>query len=195
MVEVAESLFYHSRPTHIAPLHPRSCFGGADNSLSLSEGGESQGSPGSSQRQGRLVSRRRKSGRRGRGAGAGVNGNIGRKGKPIDEGLPVGLGFPATKRSGRGEREGWRSPPVSEEGWGGRITGRASSRVAPGGDSGSPENRKTRPRGGDREGVGDGAVAAGRQVISRGDVTYAATTLRLRRARGEAGPIEVGQNR
>lgn len=102
------------------------------------------------------------------------------------------------KRNGTGEREGRGSPPVLEEGGSGRRR-RGSSRVTPRGQGGSPENGKTGPGGGGKEGVGGGGAAAaavaGRAVLTRGDVTYAATTLRLRKARGEAGPMEVGRYR
>lgn len=205
MVEAAEGLFYHCRPGHVAPLHPRSCFGGADDSLSLSEGGEGQSSPGSStHHRRRRPGSRRKSGSRGRGAGAGAgagagtNCTVGRKGKTAEDGLVV----PAMKRNFKEKRrEGRRSPPVVGEGGaeGRRSRSRRgdSSRVAPGGEGGSPENGNAWPGGGDRGGVsgGGGAVVAGRELLTRGDVTYAATTLRLRRARGETGPTEVGRNR
>ncbi|CAM9473327.1 unnamed protein product, partial [Scytosiphon promiscuus] len=43
MVHAAESLFYASRPRHVAPLHPRgTARGAADDSLSLHDGNESR---------------------------------------------------------------------------------------------------------------------------------------------------------
>lgn len=71
MVQAADKLFYHSRPSHVAPLHPRSSSV-ADNSLSLSEGDAGQSSHGYSQGKSRPPSRRGASGVR-------------RNGKPIVE--------------------------------------------------------------------------------------------------------------
>lgn len=84
-----------------------------------------------------------------------------------------------------------------EERRSGRSRGTEASRATREGEGEPPEKGKTEPGGQGREGIGGGggAVTAGREVLTRGDVTYAATTLRLRRARGEAGPIEVGHNR
>ena len=147
MVEAAEKLFYHSRPIHVAPLHPRGSGAGGDNSLSLSDGDAGQSSPGSSHRKRRPPSRRGASG----------------VGKPA---LRAAGGSSATRKVGGGAGE-------RERGGEGR---RGSSRVG----AGSSENREDERYG---EGAG-GRAAAGGEALSRGDVEYKATTLRLRRARG-----------
>ncbi|CAM9709888.1 unnamed protein product, partial [Ectocarpus fasciculatus] len=178
LVEVAESLFFRSRPRHIAPLYPRAP-GAADNSLSLTEGDES---PGSSQ----CHRRRSPSGvdsRRGGGGGVRKRAS-GREGRPSEEGKRLS----AMERDGDGE---WGALPMN----GGRSQriSRVEARERGGRREGSPEKAESGSYGGGgRRGGGiRGAAASGRE-LSREDVTYAPSRLRLRRARGEAGPMQVG---
>eukprot|EP00752_Nemacystus_decipiens_P001361 g1350.t1 len=148
MVQAAEKLFYHSRPSHIAPLHPRSSSAGGDNSLSLSEDDAGRRSPGSSHRKRRSSSMRGTSG----------------VGKPTTK---EGGGLSAMRKNsggGAGERER-------------RAGGRGASRVG----AGALGNLENEFHSG--EGAG-GRAAAGGRGLSRGDVEYTTTTLRLRRARG-----------
>lgn len=180
MVQAAESLFYASRPSHIAPLHPRSNSGGANNSLSLNNGvGSRSSSPGSSSQEERPRSRgsvNRDRNRRnvdGGGGGRGARSSAGGKGESAGK---KGLGVSATSRNGglvevEGPRENGRS--------------KKSSRTSSGGGGESPENRRC-----GAEGIGP--AAAGGEGLSRRHVAYAATTLRLRRAGGVGGVVQFG---
>ncbi|CAB1113184.1 unnamed protein product [Ectocarpus sp. CCAP 1310/34] len=181
LVDVAESLFFRSRPRHIAPLYPRAP-GAADNSLSLTEGDDSSGCS--------LRHRRRSS----RGANTRRGGGMcvkkrgsGREGRPSEEGKRLST----MEQVGDGGR-GWGALPID----GGRSQGtsHAKSRGIGGRREGSPENvERGHGGGGIRRGEDDrGGAASGRQ-FSRGGITYVPSRLRLRRARGETGPMQVDQ--
>ncbi|CAM9573746.1 unnamed protein product [Ectocarpus sp. 12 AP-2014] len=178
LVEVAESLFYRSRPRHIAPLYPRAP-GAADNSLSLTEGDDSSGCSLRHRRRSSRGINTRRGGRRcveKRGSG--------REGRPSEE----GKGLSTREEVGDGGG-GWGALPID----GGRSqrTSHAETRGRRGRREASPENGERRhDGGGDRKGQDD--RGAGRQ-FSRGDVTYVPSRLRLRRARGETGPMQVDQ--
>lgn len=161
MVQAAEKLFYHSRPSHVAPLHPPRgpSAAAADNSLSLSEGDTGRSSPGSSR------SKRRPAAASGMGAGG-----VGRKGGPVVE---EAEGLSAMREKGGGVC-------VCVGGGGG-----AGERSRRGGRTSSSSDRAGSLENDERcgQGVDSGRVAAG-GALSRGDVEYTATSLRLRRARG-----------
>ncbi|CAM9968784.1 unnamed protein product [Ectocarpus sp. 12 AP-2014] len=181
LVEVAESLFFRSRPRHIAPLYPRAP-GAADNSLSLTEGDDSSGCSLRHRRRSlRGVNTRRGGGGGGRKRGPGREGRTPEEGKRLSTMEQVGDGG-----------GGWGALPID----GGRSqrTSRAKTRGRGGRREASPENGERRhDHGGDRRGEDDrGGAASGRQ-FSRGDITYVPSRLRLRRARGETGPMQVDQ--
>ncbi|CAM9360906.1 unnamed protein product [Ectocarpus sp. 6 AP-2014] len=181
LVEVAESLFFKSRPRHIAPLYPRAP-GAAENSLSLTEGDDSSGcSKRHRRRSSRGVNTRW-------GGGAGLRkGGSGREGRPSEEGKRLST----MEQVGDGGG-GWGALPMD----GGRSqrTSHAKTRGRGGRREGSQENgERGHDGGGGRRGEGDrGGAASGRQ-FSRRDVTYVPSRLTLRRARGEAGSMQVGQ--
>ncbi|CAM9397937.1 unnamed protein product [Ectocarpus sp. 4 AP-2014] len=180
LVEVAESLFFRSRPRHIAPLYPRAP-GAADNSLSLTEGDDSSGCS--------LRHRRRSS--RGvtirRGGGGLRERGSGREGRPSEEGKRLST----MEQVGDGGG-GWGALPM--DGRRSQRTSHAKTRGRGGRREGSPENGERGHDGwGDRKAEDDrGGAVSGRQ-FSRGDVTYVPSRLRLRRARGETGPMPIDQ--
>ncbi len=186
MVDVADKLFYPSRPSHVAPLYPRSS-GDANNSLSLSmtEGDEGRSSPESCQRRRRPLSGKSCSSTNRGGGGAGrPRSRVGAKGKrgAEEEEQQQQEGFPARKGQGGGAGktgDHGSGPPVTVTVTqkGGRRRRRPSRVTTVGG--GAPESR-------------EGLLGA---LPSREDVTYTAKTLRLRRARGEGGPLGGGQKR
>ncbi|CAM9419889.1 unnamed protein product, partial [Hapterophycus canaliculatus] len=189
LVQAAESLFYASRPCHVAPLHPRVAGGAADNSLSLNYGaGRRSSSPGASSRQELPRSRTSADGGGGSsrrsvdGDGGGRGARSGASGKrEAAEGKGLDLNPSATRgnagvvvRGGRGEAAGRKM----------------TSRISTGGGENSRESRR-----GGAEGIEiePAAGAAGGQALSRGRVTYASTTLKLRRAGGVGGGVPYGQ--
>lgn len=168
MVRAAESMFYESRPMHVAPLHPRGA-GGADNSLSLDCGAESASA--------NLASSPHNPSPRARGIIAGSNnsntqsldGGAGEKGESTAKKASK---LSARRGSGGGVGVVQRGGPADEP------RRKTSSRPCAKAGHDSPENGSCR-------GGGNGTrtqSANGGEQLSREHVTYMATTLTLRRA-------------